>query len=303
MVKTIGISPLRDAVKFTICSGSVTNCPYPTSLLVIAPPEHGKSTEVEKFESLGVIQVDKSTAYGLADIINNLTKRELEIYHHFVILDLENYAASMKEVKQQFLAFMRQTTQEGIKRYHTARIDLNLDERKTFGFIMCTTPEDLGDRRSVFRSLSFLSRPLPFTYKYGKKLRTKILDFIAEEEHNAPERYFLKAKEKTIVKLPKQYSDRLNPLALLLARRIENAANHPKTVFEGDNKLCGIRAKENLMTLLKAIALYHERSVVVREDFAELMRLYRFMNFGFREIDESCDTTTSLSTEYGCDLQ
>jgi hypothetical protein len=294
MVKTIGIYPLRDVVKYIICTGFVANCPYPTSLLVMAPPEHGKSTEVEKFESLGVIQVDKSTAYGLADIINGLTKRELEAYHHIVMLDLENYAASMKEVKQQLLAFMRQSSQEGIKRYHTARIDLNLDERKAFGFIMCTTPEDLGDKRSVFRSLSFLSRPLPFTYRYGKELRGKILDFIAEEEHNAPERYFLKAKEKTIVKLPKQYSDRLNSLALFLAKRIENAANHPKTVFEGDNRLCGIRAKENLMTLLKAIALYHERSVVGREDFAELLKLYGFMNFNFREIDESCDLKSSI---------
>jgi len=48
------------------------------------------------------------------------------------------------------------------------------------------------------------------------------------------------------------------------------------------------------MTLLKAIALYHERSVVGREDFAELLRLYHFMNFNFREIDESCGTEPSL---------
>ena len=115
MVKTIGVSPVKDFVKYNIYTGFVANCPFPTSALVMAPPEHGKSTEVEKFECLGVIQVDKSTAYGLADIINGLTTRELETYHHFVILDLENYASSMKEVKQQFLALVRQATQEGIR--------------------------------------------------------------------------------------------------------------------------------------------------------------------------------------------
>ena len=49
--------------------------------------------------------------------------------------------------------------------------------------------------------------------------------------------------------------------------------------------LCGIRAKENLMTFLKSVALYHGRSVVVREDYDELLRLYRFMNFSFRQIN------------------
>lgn len=299
MVKTIGVSPLKDFVKYNIYTGFVANCPCFTSALIMAPPEHGKSTEVEKFECLGVIQIDKSTAYGLADIINGLTTRELETYHHFVILDLENYASSMKEVKQQFLALVRQATQEGIKRYHTARIDLDLDERKTFGFIMCTTPEDLGDKRSVFRSLSFLSRFLPFTYRYGEKLRAQILDFVAEEDHNVPQRYYLKTKKKTVVKLPKKYSDKLTKLAILLAKRIDNVASHPKTVFEGDNELCGIRAKENLMTLLKAIALYHERSVVVREDFDELLRLYRFMNFSFRKINDSCPWKHSLGSKRG----
>ena len=107
MVRTIGTGPLRDFVKYLIYTGFVTNCPYPVSGLIIAPPEHAKSTEVEKFECLGVIQVDKSTAYGLADIIRGLTKRELAIYHHFVILDLENYASAMREVKEQFLALVR----------------------------------------------------------------------------------------------------------------------------------------------------------------------------------------------------
>jgi hypothetical protein len=286
MVKTIGIRPVTDFVKYILYTGFVSNCPYPTSGLIIAPPEHGKSTEVEKFECLGVIQIDKSTAWGLADILQRLTKKEIEIYHHFVALDLENYASMSRVVREQFLAFVRQTTQEGIKRYHTARIDLHLDERKSFGFLMCTTPEDLGDKRSVFRSLSFLSRPLPFTYKYGQNLRAKILEFIAEEDHNAPERYVIKRREKATVKLPKKYSDRLTPLALKLSSRIEDAASHPKTVFEGSNKLCGIRAKENLMTFLKAIALYHGRTSVIRKDFNELKRLYHFMNFRFRNIDQ-----------------
>jgi hypothetical protein len=285
MVKNIGMKPLRDFAKYIIYTGFVKNIPYPISGLIIAPPEHAKSTEVEKFESLGVIQIDKGTAWGLADIIQNMSKKELEIYHHFVILDLENYASMGVEVKEQFLGFVRQSSQEGIKRYRTHKMDLNLEKRKAFGFLLCTTPDDLGDRRSVFRSLSFLSRPIPFTYKYSDNMRRKILDFIAEEEHNKDNRHILKREDKAEVKLPKKYSDKLNTFALVLSHRIEREATHPKTVYKGSNELCGIRAKENLMAFLKAIALYNGRDIVIREDFDELVRLYRLMNFKFNEID------------------
>jgi hypothetical protein len=119
MVKTIGMEPVKDFTKYVIYSGFVENKPYPVSGLIIAPPEHGKSTEVEKFECLGAMQIDKTTAYGLADIIQNMTKEEREIYHHFIILDLENYASMGRDVREQFLAFVRQTTQEGIKITHS----------------------------------------------------------------------------------------------------------------------------------------------------------------------------------------
>ena len=191
-----------------------------------------------------------------------------------------------RAVKEQFLGFVRQTTQEGIKRYHTARVHLDLDARKSFGFVMCTTPEDLGDRRSVFRSLSFLSRPLPWTYRYSDVQRKQILDFVAEEEHNVRETVLIKREEKAKVKLPKQYADGLNIYALILAKKIEKIASNPKTVFKGDNELCGIRAKENLMTFLKAIALYDGRTTVMKKDMEELDRLYRWMNYNFNTLEE-----------------
>lgn len=289
MVKNIRVEPLKDFVKYVIYTGFVENIPYPVSGLIIAPPEHAKSTEVEKFECLGTMQVDKTTAWGLADIIQGMSARELEIYHHFIMLDLENFDSMSRDVKKPFMAFVRQLQQEGAKHYHTARINLDLEVRKSFGFIMCTTPEDLGDRRSAFRSLSFLSRPVPFTYKYGIDTRRRILDYVAEEEHNEKQRYIIKREEKAEVELPKKYAVALNIFALVMARRIESVAHHPKTVFNGeasDEQLCGIRSKENLMGLLKAIALYHGRRIVIREDFDELRALYRFMNFKFNDIGE-----------------
>jgi hypothetical protein len=113
----------------------------------------------------------------------------------------------------------------------------------------------------------------------------KILEYLMDEEHNEKQAYLLKREEKVDVTLPEKFSSRLNILALILARKVDERASHPKTVFNGESELCGIRAKENLMTFLKSIALYRGRDVVTESDFDELRRLYRFMNFNFRNID------------------
>ena len=49
--------------------------------------------------------------------------------------------------------------------------------------------------------------------------------------------------------------------------------------------------KENLMTLLKSIALYNGRTRVNKEDFNEFRRLWRYINFNFNyfKLDDTVD--------------
>lgn len=286
MVKTIGMEPLTKFARYIIYTGFVKNIPYPVSGTVIAPPERGKSTQIGKLECLGAIFVDKATAWGIAEIIQELTPQELELYHHFIILDLENYMSMGRDVKEQFLALLKQTTAEGFQRYRTGRMRLELPYRKSFGFLMATTPEDLGDKRSVFRNLAFLSRSIPFTYDYSPYQRKKILDYIMEEEHCANEKFIIKREEKESVELPSKFSDDLNFYAMYMARQIEDVAVQRKTVFKRKNELCGIRAKENLMGFLKSIALYNGTNVVTNKDFDEMLDIYKFMNFDFNSLDK-----------------
>jgi hypothetical protein len=279
MVKNIGVEPVKAFSKYVLYTGFVENKPYPVSGLIVAPPEHGKSSEVNKFEMLGAMFIDKTTAFGLASILQNMTEKDIESTHHFVVLDLENMQAFNRAVREQFLAFIKQATQEGIKTYRTGNINLQLKNRKNFGFLMCTTPSDLGDKRSVFRSLSFLSRPIPFTYIYGRDLRKQIMRFIEKEEHNAEEKYFVKREETSVVNLPGQYARELDFYAKMMANNVERAAR----AYTRES-LVGIRAKENLMTLLKAIALYDGCSTVRREHMDELLELYQYMNFEYKSI-------------------
>jgi len=54
-----------------------------------------------------------------------------------------------------------------------------------------------------------------------------------------------------------------------------------------EKRLLGIRTKENLMAFLKSIALYKGSRTVQHEDIEEFRRLYRWMNYSFRDIDSA----------------
>jgi hypothetical protein len=150
---------------------------------------------------------------------------------------------------------------------------------------MCTTPEDIGDKRSVFRSLSFQSRCIPFTYEISEELKVEILDFIEQEEHNKKQKTKFSRTEKVEVTLPRRYAEKLTEPATTLARELERFSRRdPISRMEGS--LIGIRIKENFMTLLKAIALYHGCRTVKKKHYLEFLRLFNWMNYDFNAIDE-----------------
>jgi hypothetical protein len=174
---------------------------------------------------------------------------------------------------------------EGLKDFATGRLVIHLKEPARLGILMCTTPDDLGDRRSVFRTLSFQSRVIPFTYDFSDNLKAKIMEFVETEDHAVRQKFFFNREEKTKVTLPPKYAKALNVYALLLARRLDEFSRKSPCDMRKENRLIGIRVKENLMTFLKAIALYHGRTTVKKEDFQEFRKLYRYMNYKGKNID------------------
>jgi hypothetical protein len=151
--------------------------------------------------------------------------------------------------------------------------------------------DDLSDKRSVFRSLSWQSRIIPFTYEISDKLKAKILEFIESEKHNKLTDKEFKRTEKVDVKLPNRIAKKLNGPTKILAEELEKFSKSNRTDITTESKkyerrLIGIRVKENLMTLLKAIALYHGCTTVKDEHYLEFMRLFHYMNYKYNIIDE-----------------
>jgi hypothetical protein len=286
MSKTIGLAPLRDFCKYLLYTGFIANAPRPVSGLIVAEAERGKSTESQKWEGLGVITLQDLTSFGIARTISEMSEKDRKNFHHIVVPDLEKIGSRNRDVRDELLSMFRVVMDEGLKSTCTGKQKIDLKEPVRLGILMCTTPEDLGDKRSVFRTLSFQSRIIPFTYDFSDDLRAKIIDFVDTEDHTVRQKFFFNREEKTKVTLSPKYAKKLNIYALLLARRLEAFSRKSPNSVKNESRLIGIRAKENLMTFLKAIALYHGRTAVTKEDFEEFRKLYHFMNYNSHNIDE-----------------
>jgi hypothetical protein len=285
MSKTIGLTPLKKFCRYILYTGYVKNAPRPVSGLIVASPERGKSTESQRFKGHGITTIQDTTSYGIDRYILSLTEEERSMFHHIVIPDLEKIGSRNRSVRDELLSKMRILMEEGLQRVCTGRDNLELKKPIVLGFLMCTTPEDIGDKRSVFRSLSFQSRCIPFTYEISDKLKEKILDFIEQEAHIEKQKTKFSRKEKAEVNLPTKYAEQLTEPAMTLARELERfSKKDPISKMQGS--LIGIRIKENFMTLLKAIALYHGCKTVEKKHYLEFMRLFHWINYNFNAIDE-----------------
>ena len=92
----------------------------------------------------------------------------------------------------------------------------------------------------------------------------------------------IEREEKGSVVLPKRYARKLTFYARALGMRYDKFARGPPKGFpKRQGRESGIREKENLMTLLKSIALYNGRTRVNEEDFNEFRRLWKYINFKF----------------------
>lgn len=291
--KTIGMDVLREHVRIILRSGNVEH-ESPLSTLIAAHPERGKTTEVIKFNNAGSLVFNDFTAWGLEAELGKLGPIERNLFHHIVIPDLERISARSRTVRRELLATLQIAMQEGLSRVRTHETDLNLDPPMRLGVIMCTTPRDIQDGRSVFKRLSFLSRLIPFSFEFSPAQKVAILKFIEEREHLSRERMDMIDVGKTDVSIPKSMVKQIDFYAKLMSINIENFSRTKwvKTdagwrlkKTEGPRELVGTRAKEELLCYLKSIALNNRRSVVADEDFEEFETLFRHFNFDMNELE------------------
>jgi len=281
------MEPLSKHIGICLYSGFVENKPRDLSTLIIAYPERGKSTEAKRFKAIGATEVQDLSSWGLLKKLARMLPKERAVFHHLIVPDLEKLASRSRRLKEELLSTIRILAEEGFTKSLVKYQWYDFPDRVTVGFILCTTPEDIGDRRSAFRSYSFLSRFIPFTYDFSDALKIDIMKFVEREDRLAKTRVYLKREEGAHVDCADAHKTELDKYVDAIAREIDAFSKRSSIpTLRGKQRKFGVRMKENLITYLKSLALYDGCTSVRRRHLEEFKELFHFMNFQFRDIDD-----------------
>lgn len=296
-IKTISMEPLSKHIGICLYSGFVENKTRDLSTLIIAYPERGKSTEAKRFKAIGATEVQDLSSYGLLKSIARMSPKERNRFHHLIVPDLEKLASRSRRLREELLSTIRILAEEGFAKSLVKYQTYNFPKRVKLGFILCTTPEDIGDRRSAFRSYSFLSRFIPFTYDFSDRLKINILKFVEREDRLAKTNIRLRRSEKIHVDCADAYKTELDKYVDVIASEIDEFSKKSSIPsLRGKQRKFGVRMKENLTTYLQSLALYNGYTSVRRKHFEEFKELFHFMNFQFLDIDDvTIERTNSVS--------
>jgi hypothetical protein len=259
----------------------------PLSGLIYAWQERGKSTVTLSVKTLGLLIDEDITSYGLLKQIENLyKKRQLTVYHHLLIPDLEKVTARTRTVKNELRALLQGLMFDGIQHHHTYYIDLDLPYRYKLGVIACVTP-DVFNKKSSYRRLGFLSRLIPFSFNYCHTVVDEILDFIgtAQEDKLRLEKIKLLRHKKVEVTISDHYLSLLVEKAKILAQVVDDFCSYdPEGEKQMFKRIIGTRAKRLLTCYLKALALVNEHTEVQESDWTEFEVLFSYFNFRMEKL-------------------
>lgn len=257
----MGVELIQELVETTLLTGRVWNA-APVSLLLIAPPEAGKTSIV--------LAPNSSNALVLTDVtgkaLQQLCTMQPQI-SHFILTDMITVMAHREVVVKYTLTMLNAMTEEGIKRvaFPGAVEQFEFGRR---GIIACLTQPLVTDRRNWWNKTGFASRMLPFNYDYSERLTIRIKEAIqlGREDIEAPSKGFRVPTIAIKVGIGSNAARALRRLADHTGRRLAEK---------------GFRRQKQFRTLARAHALRRQwrEAKVEQEDISFLARVEPFMSY------------------------
>jgi hypothetical protein len=229
--------------------------------LIVAKAESGKTSVMKLYrQNKSVVYVSDCTAYGITrDILPKIVSGEVRT---IIIPDLLTPLSKSTKTRQSFVAFLNNLIEEGVAKITT--YSTVWDKEARANVITAVTDEALDDARHEWAKMGFLSRFIVFSYSYSMSTVTEIMNRYSERGLGTCDLTLLLPSKEVGVELSKEIADKLNPISMRIGEQF---------------RLYGIRAKINLRSLLKTLALRNGHKKVIDQDFKELLELADYMNF------------------------
>lgn len=285
-VELINIQPLIDITALTIQTGFIIDRIdgyRPSSLMLIAKPESGKTSTIDKFAYYPfVYYANEVTAKTFIDKI--FPKAQTGQVRFVLIPDILNCTEKSSSTKKPLLQILKSMVDEGVRRIQTPWKDYEYATPVKLGLISAITRESLyyapEMQTSLFSDLKrmgFISRMIPFSYEYPIDSTSKIFDYLygkiapSEQKIEIPQIKFLEYQYDKLQEFepkPELFSQ-LQQISLALSNFSDSY---------------GFRVQKNLQKLCYASAMIDNRKEIEQKDIDKILFLSRWMNFKFNPL-------------------
>ncbi len=152
----------------------------PLSLLLIAAPEHGKTSVVLQRACPAVVDVTDATGRGIVEILKTKPNISHLIFNDFVAINSHS-----KTVRAYTIAMINAMTEEGIRTIaFPGSVESFSEVQGKKGIIACLTMDLMKDGRSWFNKIGLTSRMIPFSFSHSPELQLAIKDAIDTDYKN-----------------------------------------------------------------------------------------------------------------------
>ncbi len=134
-------------------------------VLIVAPPEQGKSFLLTKITSSSCYIVNDITGYGLEKLVLDITAKGENGY--IVIPDMEK-VVSRKDAFKSFASLANILLEEGLGRIERADVSVKLPRNVNFGIIGAITEDGYAEHYEELKSIGFISRQIILSFSYCK---------------------------------------------------------------------------------------------------------------------------------------
>lgn len=241
----------------------------PISVMILAPPEHGKTEIIMKFALVEVVKIISDfNSYQFADFASEYQAKQKST---IMIPDFLKVIRKKHATQAHSLGILNAIMEEGwigklpLGQTITEPIQANL--------ITALTQNEIRDKRHKWQDTGFMSRFLPLSYGYTDDTKDEIRSYIRNRMYQKDEPISLKMDmSKVNIAMPPEIARKVEHLTLSTMAKISR------------RDLTGFRLQKQLQVLCMASALSAGKTMADDNDFNAVKEISRFINFDFNKV-------------------
>lgn len=259
---------IEQAIRLSIWSPFVKN-ERGVSIMLIAPPEHGKTEVIKKFSFIESVHATADfNTFVFAEYASSFSAGKLRT---ILIPDFLRVVSKKYNTQSNCLTIMNSITEEG----WVGKLPLGqtIDKPIHANIITSLTSDSLKDKRRKWASMGFLSRFVPLTFSYKETTKENVRSYIQDRVYHTDEPY--------VFDVPRESKD-----VLLRKQDAENVLRVSKDIMIafGMTNYTGFRLQRQLQGLCMANALSNGRNMTTDQDVETIRNISKFINFDFQKI-------------------